>query len=174
MWQKPLHLSPLDTIMKKPPTPEGIKIRLADLCARSEQCEADIRTKLSRTSLSVDDREGIINFLKSAKFIADDRFARAFARDKVRFSGWGRNKIRNALAAKRIAKEDIEAGLQGIDEKDYLEAIRRAGTAKAKGLDLSQREDSAKFIRHLQARGFESRIIFQLLEALRLSSGKQS
>ncbi len=146
---------------------ESVRLKLADLCARSEQCESDIRKKLSKTSLTPSERVSIIIFLKENKFLDDGRFAKAFARDKVRFSSWGKNKIRAALIAKRLSSDAIQQGISAIDEQDYLDAIKRAGEAKAKNLNIFVREDAAKFVRHLQAKGFEYSLIFKLLEALK-------
>lgn len=143
----------------KPISPEAAKIRMADLCARSEQCEADIRQKLYRLGLSSGDVQKIIVELTEERFIDNARFARSFARDKCRFSSWGRNKIRLALAAKRITSGDITQGLEAIEEKDYLEALRRVTYAKGRGLDLfgpDGRENRIKLFRHILSRGFET------------------
>ena len=90
---------------------------------------------------------------------------------EMRFAGWGRNKIRAGLYAKGIAADDIKAGLDAIEEGDYIEAMLKTGRAKASRLDLHTRTDAAKFIRHMQSRGFESGPIFQLLDALRMDAG---
>lgn len=145
--------------MRNPVTPEAAEIRMADLCARSEQCEADIRQKLYRLGLSSGEVQAIVTNLKNGGFIDNARFARAFCRDKCRFSLWGRNKIRMALVAKRISAREIAQGLEAIEEKDYYDALRRVGEAKARNLDLNGaegRENRIKLYRHLLARGFES------------------
>lgn len=148
---------------------ESLKLRIAGLCAGSEQCEADIRKKLAATSLSRQETDDLISFLQQQNFINENRFAKAFSRDKVRFSGWGKAKIKAALQMKRISSRAISEGIGSIDNNDYLEAIKRAGKAKARNLNLSSPKDTAKFIRHLHSRGFESSLIFQLLEAMRIS-----
>lgn len=143
----------------KPITPEAARIRMADLCARSEQCEADIRQKLYRMGLSSSEVQKSIEYLVEGRFIDNARFARAFARDKCRFSSWGRNKIRLGLIAKRISSADIAQGLDAIEEKDYLEALHRTASAKARGMDLKgpdARDNRIKLFRHILSRGFES------------------
>ncbi|MDE7381602.1 MAG: hypothetical protein K2N03_05690, partial [Muribaculaceae bacterium] len=45
-------------------TAEGMKLRMADLCMRSEQCESDIRGKLIRSGLSSSSVEEIVAYLK--------------------------------------------------------------------------------------------------------------
>ncbi len=140
-------------------TPEAAKIRMADLCARSEQCEADIRQKLYRLGLSSSEVQQIIMQLIDEKFIDNARFARSFARDKCRFSCWGKYKIRLALAAKRLSPGDIQQGLDAIEKADYLDALKRTASAKARTLDLkgeNAREERMKLFRHLLSRGFET------------------
>lgn len=152
---------------KRVPGFDAMRLRLADLCARSEQSVGDIRGKISRAGLSKEEADRIIDFLKTNKFLDDSRFARAYARDKVKFAGWGRNKIRAGLYAKGVSADDIAEGLSAIEETDYIEAMRKAGIAKASRLDLHNRADIAKFVRHMQSRGYETGLIFQLLDALR-------
>ena len=154
--------------IKKPLSPEAARLRMADLCARSEQCEFDIRTKLSRLGISTSDSDSIITFLRDNRFIDHLRFAAGFSRDKCRFSAWGRNKIRVALMAKRIAKADIDEGLRQIDDKDYLDALRRVTLAKARQLDLTgekAREDKFRLYRHILSRGFESALAKKAVES---------
>lgn len=140
---------------------------MADLCSRSEQCSADVLEKILKTGISRDDAGDILDFLKREKFIDDARFARAFARDKVRFSGWGKLKIRMHLRAKRISDIDIASALEEIDSADYIAALKRAGIAKAKTLNVFEAADAQKLIRHLASRGFESGLIMKFLSAVR-------
>lgn len=153
---------------KQPITLEAAKLRMADLCARSEQCEADIRQKLYRLGLGSADVQRIITELKEENFIDNARFARCFARDKCRFSCWGRYKIRLALAAKRLTSEEITQGIDAIEPADYLDALKRTTIAKAKTLDLNgqdAREERMKLFRHLLSRGFESDIASKAVKA---------
>lgn len=152
----------------QPISPEAAKIRMADLCARSEQCEADIRQKLYRLGLTSSQVQQIITELTDEKFIDNARFARSFARDKCRFSCWGRYKIRLALAAKRLSPHDIAQGIDAIEQADYLDALKRTTNAKAKTLDLNgpdARDERMKLFRHLISRGFETDIASKAVKA---------
>lgn len=140
-------------------TPDAAKLRMADLCARSEQCEADIRQKLYRLGLSSAEVQQIITQLIDEKFIDNARFARSFARDKCRFSCWGKHKIRLALATKRLSSDEIQQGLDAIEKSEYLDALKRTAAAKARTLDLNgenAHENRMKLFRHILARGFET------------------
>lgn len=153
--------------MKKPPTPESVRLRMAGLCARSEQCESDIRAKILRAGLTETDCLGILDFLKRERFIDDARFARAYVRDKVKFAGWGGNKIRMGLNAKRIRSDIVSEALGAIDYTEYREAALNAARSKSRNLNLRTREDNMKLYRYLLSRGYESSISVAIIKELR-------
>lgn len=129
---------------------------MADLCARSEQCAFDVARKLRARGLSSSDIRQVIGELTDRRFLDEFRYARSFARDKVRFSAWGKYKIRAALLARRISVRVIEDAFLEIDPEDYSAAVSRAAAARASALDLSVAADRMKLYRHLLSRGFES------------------
>lgn len=144
---------------KKSVTKEAALTRMADLCARSEQCRYDVARKLSVMGLTGCQVEEILTYLKDNRFVDDARYAGSFARDKCRFSGWGRYKIRVALMAKHIPAGIISDALESIDQQDYTSALRRVAESKARSLDLwgeERRENRMKLYRHILSRGFES------------------
>lgn len=147
------------TFGKKPADPEALLKRMAGLCAKSEQCSFDINLKLYKAGLPKEKREEILRYLTDNRYIDDARFARSFASYKVRFSAWGKRKIRVALAAKRIPSDLISSALEGIEDADYEAAIKRVIEAKKREIDLTDREQRAKLYRQLLSRGFESDII---------------
>lgn len=144
--------------MKKILNRDEALLAMADLCARSEQCSFEITRKLSKKGLSRDDIEFVVSELNERGFIDDMRYARSFSRDKVRFSAWGRMKIRMALIAKHIPSFIISEALNCIDSDDYAAAVQRAARSKAPSLDLSLYDDRLRLYRFLISRGFESRI----------------
>ncbi|MCM1378244.1 MAG: recombination regulator RecX [Clostridium sp.] len=154
--------------MKKPPTPESLRLKMASLCARSEQCSADIRLKLMKSGISGEDVNEIMKFLVVNKFIDDWRFAHAFAADKLRFNGWGPLKIRYALASKRLDDKIISTALAELDEADIQEALMKAARSKARTLNLHDPADADKLIRHLVAsRGFTLHSATEALKSLK-------
>lgn len=146
------------------PTAESLLKRMASLCAKSEQCTFDIKTKLYKSGLPADQREKIIDYLQANRYLDDRRFARAFANYKVRFSAWGKRKIRMALITKRIPSEMISEALDSIEEQDYEDALKRLIASAKKKADLSDREQRSKVFRSLMARGFESSMISRGLD----------
>lgn len=153
--------------MKKQITEEEARLRLAGLCARGEQCEYDLRRKLATWNLPPDAAQRVIEFLVDGRFLDNTRFASAFARDKVKFSHWGRLKIRAALTAKRIPSDIITAALDSIDEEDYRRAVTETAKARLRTLRADDPDLRVKLYRHILSRGFESKYASAILSRLR-------
>lgn len=141
-------------IKRRGMTREEALLRMADLCARSEQCASDIEKKLRLKNLSNADIAAVIEELERRNFLDSSRFARSFANDKLRFSGWGRLKIRAALKLRRIPSADISEALENLDSEEYDTALMRVAGVKARSLDLTLYADRTKLLRHLLSRGF--------------------
>lgn len=145
--------------MKKAITAEEMLVRMAGLCANAEQCSADIREKVLKKGFSAEVADKIVDYLVSNKYIDDVRYARAFSADKVKFSGWGKLKVKMHLRVKKIPDAAIRDGLEYVSEEDYSESLRRSLKLKAKSLNLNDVKDRQKLYRHLASRGFESQLI---------------
>ena len=144
---------------KKEISPEKARLKMATLCARSEQCEDDILKKLRNLGLSFSDAKDIVNNLKIEKFIDHRRFASNFAHDKVKFAYWGPRKIKAALAAKRIESSFISEALNEIEDSDWEAAVMKCARSKARNLDLRGDENydnRKKLFVYLVGRGFTS------------------
>ena len=155
---------------KKPMKPEVAMLRLEDLCARSEQCTSDLQRKLSNWGISKSDSEKIISHLIDNRFVDNNRYARAYVRDKYRFSGWGRQKIIAGLYSKRIDKSIIEEALSEINLKEYASIAFRAIASKLRQLpdELSRADKRQRLIRFAASRGFEIALIIKILDSDRL------
>lgn len=149
---------------KKLLTPQEALLKMATLCARSEQAPCDIDRKLRLRGLSEKDRRRVLDELIERGFVNESRFAHSFANDKVKFASWGRLKIRNALAAKLIRKECVEKALADIPNDDYREALRRVAKSSARGLDLRIYEHKMKFLDRIARRGFEPELAIKVLK----------
>lgn len=152
--------------MKRKPTAEEMLIKMAGLCAGAEQCMADVRQKILKQGFSLEEAEKMISYLCANKYIDDARYARAYAVDKVRFSGWGKMKVRMGLRAKGMSDSIITQAIDYIPEKDYAEALEKAMLAKVRSLDLRDVKDRQRLYRHLVSRGFESHLIISAIRNL--------
>ena len=77
----------------RPLTYDEALSRAAALCAKCEQCTPDLRRKMDSWGLSASDICRAIGRLQELGFVDDSRFARAYAHDKLVFSGWGRKRL---------------------------------------------------------------------------------
>ena len=152
---------------RKPITPDNAYLRLATLCARCEQAEGDLRKKLRDWGIASSDADAIIDRLKQERYLDNERYARAYCRDKLRFNGWGRIKIAFMLKGKGIEQEFIDAALAQIDEEQYVNILNEALEAKARSLkDKEPQQARASLLRFAASRGFESNLIFPAVSRL--------
>ena len=152
---------------RKPLTPDNAYLRLATLCARCEQAEGDIRKKLREWGIASSDTDAIITRLKQERYLDNERYARAYCRDKLRFNGWGRIKIAFMLKGKGIEQEFIDAALAQIDEEQYVNILNETLEAKARSLkDKEPQQARASLLRFAASRGFESNLIFPAVSRL--------
>ncbi len=151
--------------MAKILTPPEALHRAAALCSSAEHCTADIREKLARWGVTEADSRTIIDRLVQERFIDEQRYAVAFVKDKFRFSGWGRIKMRYALQQKRIDGSDIDHALTTLDEEQYNDRLLELLQAKSRSIrDDDPEARRAKLFRFATSRGFESALIFNALK----------
>lgn len=149
---------------RKPITPDNALRRLEDLCARSEQCSGEARKKLYNWGIQAKDTEQIISSLIERRFIDDRRYCRAFVRDKLMFSHWGKRKIKLSLIQKRIDRNIIDFELEQIDIDIYTDILKRIVLAKARTIkDADTYEGRTRLFRFAASRGFEPDLISKLI-----------
>lgn len=158
---------------RRPATPEGELKKLEALCARSEQCSHELALKLKRKGFGSSDIGQIMSSLIQNRYVDDNRFARAFANDKMRFTGWGRVKIALALRQKHIDAETIADALDQIDPDEYFGILTRIIISKARTLgdDIHTYNGAMKLFRQLVSRGYEPQLVSR---AIRLRPWEQS
>ena len=137
------------------------------LCSGSEHCMSQVMEKLSLWNVSPQDVYDIMDYLVKEKYIDNSRFARAYCHDKFCYNHWGRIKIRQMLRHLRLGDEEIEEGMETIDEEDYLEALNDVLRAKDRTLkDKDKYLRKAKLVRHLLSRGFETELAISAVDSL--------
>jgi len=139
--------------------------RLSALCARSEHCQQEMLEKMRQWGVGEEDQAQVMARLVSEKYVDDERFARAYIFDKIRYSKWGRRKVEQGLWMKRIDESISRPILDEVDDDEYLQVLRpllkqkRRSTRAASEYDLTM-----KLIRFALGRGFTMDIIKQCLE----------
>lgn len=158
--------------MKKPMGYEEALARCAELCNRCEQCTPDLLEKMNRWGLGYRDAQRVIEELEELRYVDDHRFVRAYAHDKVSFSGWGRYKVERALMMKRLPRTLISEAMEGVEEEEYHNMALQVTASKLRQLntDNPDYETKVKVLRHVLQRGFEMdvarRALREVLERL--------
>lgn len=127
------------------------------LCASREYCISDIKSRLETWGVHTSDtQEAIIEILISEKFLDEQRYASAFARDRLRYNKWGKIKIEWSLKMKGVAGECITEAMAGIDDDEYREIAERLIQSLAKSKKAENKQLlKAKILKSMQAKGFE-------------------
>ena len=150
--------------MKKDMTEQEAYLQLAALCAQAEHCQQEMRDKMRRWELDETVQNRIIDHLIKERYVDDERYARAFVKDKIRYNKWGRRKVQQALWQKHIDAEIQQRVLDEIDEKEYFDILRPLLKQKRKSIKAeSDYELNQKLVRFALGRGFGFDIIRQCL-----------
>lgn len=142
-------------------------LKATAICSRGETSTFDIKEKLKKWELSDEDSMAVINQLTKEKYLDDERFARAYVKDKFRFNHWGRQKIAYMLHAKKISNEILEAAFEEIEEESYSDQLVKLLADKEKTIKAKDIYDKRnKLMRFAMGRGFESSKIYAALKEL--------
>ena len=150
--------------MKKDMTEQEAYLQLAALCAQAEHCQQEMRDKMRRWELDETAQNRIVARLVKERYVDDERYARAFVKDKIRYNKWGRRKVQQALWQKHIDTDIQQQVLDEIDEKEYLDILRPLLKQKRKSIKAeNDYELNQKLVRFALGRGFGFDIIRQCL-----------
>lgn len=141
--------------------------QLSFLCSRMEKCSSDVYEKLKKLGLTDDEALPVLEKLRADQYVDDERFARAYVKDKFRFNHWGRQKIEYMLRSKRIAGDIISAALDEIESENYSEALKKILLEKSRTIKYKDEFDRRnKLLRFAMGRGFESEAVYRILREL--------
>ena len=126
-------------------------------CAYQERSSFEVIEKLKRMGAEDGEILQVLNALIDAKFLDDERFAKAYAVGKLRIKHWGVNKIKQGLQLKRIDRELIAQAIAAMyDEENYIGILQQV--AQRKWQELHKEKDpwmrKQKLFRFLASRGF--------------------
>jgi regulatory protein len=124
-----------------------------------------MRDKMKRWGVEPDAQDRVVARLIKERYIDNERYARAFVKDKIRYNKWGRRKVMQALWMKRIDDDIQHRVLDEIDDKEYIDVLipllkQKRKTIKAK----SDYELNQKLVRFALGRGFDFGIIRQCMD----------
>ena len=144
---------------------EEARLRLTALCAQGEHCSYEMEEKMRKWGISEEAQARIMAHLINERYIDDERYCRAYIRDKIHYSKWGRRKIEQGLYLKRIDRSLSSAALDEVDDEEYLQVLRPMLKAKWRTIKAgSDYERSGKLIKYALSRGFTFDIIRQCID----------
>ena len=151
--------------MNKEMTEQQVLARLTAECAKAEHCTGEMLEKMRRWGVDDDVQARVMAYLIKGKYVDDERFCRLFVRDKIRFNGWGRRKVKQALYQKRIDKVVSGPILDAIDDSEYINVLRPLIRSKRKSIKAANEyERNQKLMKFALSRGFEWNIIRQCID----------
>jgi regulatory protein len=146
-------------------TEQEAYLTLAALCAQAEHCQWDMTQRMQRWQLDAGAQARVMQRLVEERYVNDERYARAFVKDKVRYNHWGRRKVEQALWQKHIADDIRQQVLDEVDDDVYIDVLRplleqkRRSTRAANDYEMNQ-----KLTRFALGRGFTFDVIRQCLD----------
>ena len=134
--------------------------RLSALGASAEHCEYEMTEKMRKWEVEESDCERIMEYLRKAKFVDDERYARAFVKDKIKYNKWGRRKVEQGLWAKHIAEDIRQRVLDEVDESQYKSVLTDLLKSKRRSIKAANDyEMNRKLIKFALSRGFDYSIV---------------
>jgi len=142
-------------------------IKAQNICSQQEKCESDIRKKLFAWKANPVDFDNIIILLKEDKFIDEQRYAISFAKEKFKFSKWGKIKIEYNLKQKNIPSEFILNAIDEINEKDYDLILEKELYKKLKAIKgTDEYTIKTKLLRYALSKGYENGKVFDMVSSI--------
>ena len=153
---------------KKPLTEQPALLKLTTLCTQSEHCSQEMLDKMKKWELSEDAITRNMQFLTEKKFIDDERYARFFINDKIKYNKWGRRKVEQALWMKHISKEISAPIFEEIEGDLYIDTLLPLLKSKYKTIKAkNDYERSMKLIRFAMGRGFDLDTIHKCIDRMK-------
>ena len=126
---------------------------------RKERTAAELTTWLQERDFPPDEVETALALLTECGELDDGRFARRYAEDKRELSGWGAERIREALLARGTAPEAIEAALAG--DSPTIQVERAADLLARRGGRLDDEPSRGRALAYLTRRGYDYDIAYE-------------
>lgn len=138
--------------------------RLIRYCTYQERSISEVKKKMYALELHEDAHDSYLQLLQEDDFQNETRFTNSFIDGKFRMKGWGSNKIKSHLKAKGVSDELISAGLEALNQEEYLKNLQDLASSKLEKVKgKNDYERKAKVYRFLLQRGYESSLIHKIL-----------
>jgi regulatory protein len=136
---------------------------------RKERTRAELAGWLAARDVPADEVEATIERLTEAGELDDERFARRYAEDKRELRGWGPERIREALAARRLPP-DLVARALGAESRQ-AEIDRASALLRRRGRPLAGEADRARALGFLTRRGYDYEAAYEAVRVAARAAG---
>ena len=130
-----------------------------------ERTAHELALWLKGRGFGMDEIEAALRRLFETEVLDDERFARRYAEDKRELSGWGPERIREALLERGVPIDTIEGVLALDSHGDQLDRAREILIRRARPLDDDAHRQRA--LEYLARRGYDYETAY---EAVRTAS----
>jgi regulatory protein len=135
--------------------------RAVEAIGRRERTVAELTEWLRARGFAEEEIAAAIERLIELGELDDERFARRYAEDKRELSGWGGERIREALMRRGIDRDLIETALESESRLDQVE--RAAGLLAGRGPALVTEAERARALAFLARRGYELEVAHEAI-----------
>jgi regulatory protein len=146
------------------PAPDAFADAVAAL-RRRERATAELRDWLTARGHGAEEIEEAIGRLSEVGELDDERFACRYAQDKRELSGWGGERIREALAARGVAPDLVEVALEA--DSHGAQVGRACDLLARRGQPLDADAARARALGYLARRGYAHEVAY---EAIRVAA----
>jgi len=136
---------------------------------RRERSSAELEAWLRQRGVGEEEVEATVAHLVELGQLDDARFARRYAEDKRELAGWGAERISDALLARGVPPEHIEAALAADGVPEQIE--RAAALLVRRSEALGSEADRARALGYLTRKGYSYEIAHEAIRTFERASG---
>lgn len=141
--------------------------KIANYCAYQERTHEEVRQRLAKFFVLLDDAEIIISQLIEDKYLNEHRYAQTYAGGKFRVKKWGKNRILYELKRKNLSEYSIRSAMKEIKETDYRETLQKLAEKKLESLESKESNNlilKKKLATYLIQKGYEPELVWEMVE----------
>jgi regulatory protein len=131
---------------------------------RKERTAHELALWLKQRDFDLEEIETALKRLFETEVLDDERFARCYAEDKRELSGWGPERIREALLARGVPIDTIEGVLASDSHGDQLERAREILIRRSRSLE--DNADRQRALEYLARRGYDYEVAYEAVRSL--------
>jgi regulatory protein len=130
---------------------------------RKERTAHELALWLKGRGFGMGEIEEALKRLFETEVLDDERFARRYAEDKRELSGWGAERIREALLKRGVPLDTVELVLASYSHGDQLDKAREILIRRARPLDDDA--DRQRALEYLARRGYDYEIAYEAVRS---------